>query len=223
MNTKLWSNGMDRLLEIREQVRHGMQVSAAIKPILEGGGDVEHYKTYLINVYKYARHSSKIIALAASRCINSYPELGKYLLVHSEEEEGHDHWAMTDLNELGVAQEVVHDTYPVPACSALIGYTHYLAEYGNPVALFGWLYVLESMGDDLGSSLARYLDKNLDLQGKSLRFVAGHGVNDVEHTADINEHLSKFVTEERDRKDIVHAARVVGDLYVRMFNEIAEN
>lgn len=212
---------MDRLLEIRAQVRHGIEESATIKPILAGGGDLENYKTYLINVYKYARFSAKIIALAASRCINSHPELGKYLLAHSGEEEGHDHWALQDLNDLGVAKEVVEDAYPVPACSALIGYTHYLAGYGNPVALFGWLFVLESMGDDLGTKVAGFIDKNFGLQGGSLRFVAGHGINDIEHTADIIEHLHKFVTDERDKADIVHAARVVGNLYVRMFNEIA--
>jgi len=96
---------------------------------------------------------------------------------------------MADLNELCVTLEDVDGSYPVPSCSALIGYTHYLAGYGNPLAVFGWLYVLESMGDDFGRGLARCLDENLNLHGKALRFVAGHGVNDVAHTADIDEHL----------------------------------
>ena len=214
---------MEQLLNIRKKVREGLQQSAAIKPFLEGRGDLEVYKRYLINVYKYAQHSAKIIAMAAARCINSHPELGKYLLHHSEEEEGHDKWALADLEELGTSKGKADEAYPVPACSALVGYTHYLAGHANPVSLFGWLYVLEAMGDDLGGPIAEKLNKNLGLENRAIRFVKGHGINDVEHTADITEQIKTHIKRQEDMQDIQHAAEVVGDLYIRMFEEIGKN
>lgn len=211
---------MEKLNHIRRQVAQGLQESAAIKPIIEGNGDKAVYGQYLINVYKYAQYSAKVIALAAARCMKDHPELGKYLLHHSEEEEGHDKWALEDLAELGISKKEADKAFPVPSCSAMIGYVHYLALEANPVSLFGWLFVLESMGDDLGGTMANLLDKNLKLEGKALRFVKGHGVNDVEHTCDIVEQLQSNVTNQDDMREIEHAAEVIGDLYVRLFNEV---
>jgi heme oxygenase len=213
---------METLNVIRQNVAEGLQQSSAIKPFIEGNGDKEVYIHYLINVYKYAQHSAKVIALAAARCMKDHPKLGKYLLHHSEEEEGHDKWALLDLSELGVNQEHADRSYPVPACSAMIGYVHYLSTYANPVSLFGWLYVLESMGDDLGGTMAELINKNLNLDNKALRFVQGHGVNDIEHTCDIVNQLKENVTNPDDMRDIEHAAEVIADLYVRFFNEIGE-
>ena len=101
---------METLQAIRQKVAQGMRQSAAIEPMLQGNGDIEVYKKYLINVYCYAQHSAKIIALAAARCMKDHPELGKYLLHHSEEEEGHDKWALDDLLELGISNKQVKAT-----------------------------------------------------------------------------------------------------------------
>ena len=78
------------------------------------------------------------------------------------------------------------------------------------------------MGDDLGGTLAELLNKNFSLNNKSMRFVAGHGVNDIEHTADIVEQLKINVTNPADMREIEHSAEVIGYLYVRFFNEIAD-
>ena len=214
---------MKELLEIRKQVADGMRQSASIQPFLEGGGSLETYKRYLLNVYQYSRHSAKVIAMAAARCMKDHSRLGLYLLHHSAEEEGHDKWALQDLAELGVPEDTARNTYAVPACAAMVGYTHYLAGYANPVSIFGWLYVLEAMGDDLGSSIAQLLDQNLKLEGKSIRFVAGHGVNDIAHTAVITKQLQQHVTDNQDMSDIIHAAEVVGGLYVQMFDQIGQD
>ena len=74
---------------------------------------------------------------------------------HADEELGHEQWALDDLAVLGVPAQLVRASRPVPACAAMIGYEYYIAAHANPVALFGWLYTLEAMGDDLGSRIAR--------------------------------------------------------------------
>ena len=213
---------MEKLSIIRQHVAHGLQESLAIKPFIEGHGSREVYISYLINVYKYAQHSAKVIALAAARCMKDHPKLGKYLLHHSEEEEGHDKWALLDLADLNIDKQQADTCYPVPACAAMIGYVHYLSTYANPVSLFGWLYVLESMGDDLGGTMTELINRNLNLDNRALRFVQGHGVNDIEHTHDIVKQLEDNVTNPDDMRDIEHSAEVIADLYIRFFNEIGE-
>lgn len=212
---------MEYLLSVRQHVRDQLQNTSGIKAVLAGKPSREFYIRYLINVYQYAQHSPKVIGLAATRCTSSHPQLARYLLHHADEEMGHDLWALADLRDLGVNEAEVRASYPEPACTSMIGVTYYTAGYANPIALFGWLYVLEAMGDDLGSLAAQRIDEGLKLQGKALRFLAGHGVNDVAHTADLTNHISKYVVDPVDRSDINHVANVVSDLYVRMFEEIA--
>ena len=88
-----------------------------------------------------------MIGLAGTRCVLSHPPLAQYLLHHAQEELGHDQWALQDLAALGVSEAKARKSRPVPACAAMVGFEYYIAGYGNPVALFGWLYVLEAMAN----------------------------------------------------------------------------
>jgi len=209
---------MEHLLAVRQRVKEQLPETRIIKDLIEGRIDHDAYVRYLINAYNYAQFSPKVMAIAAARCMDSHPELAVYLLRHAEEEQGHEAWALADLADLGVGEQTARTTRPVPACTALIGLIHYLAGYANPVGLFGWMYVLEAVGDDLGTPIAERLAGWL--QGRASRFVERHGVADTDHTQDLTAQIGSFVQSERDRADVDAAADVVADLYVRMFHEI---
>lgn len=211
---------MNHLLKTRTAVREAIVATPLVDNLIGGRISREAYADYLRNVYAYAEHSSKVIALAASRCMNSHPALARYLLHHAEEEQGHDRWALADLVDLGYSEDEVIAVDPAPSCSAMIGFEYYTAGYANPVGLFGWLYVLEAMGDDLGGEVAGRIDAALSLEGKGLRFIAGHGVNDVEHTADLTEQIKQHVHTPEDLRAVNHVADVIAVLYVGMFHEI---
>lgn len=212
---------MEELLTMREHLREGIVSTIKTVGIFEGSPSKDVYIRYLKNVYCYAQHSPKVIALAASRCMNTHPALAKYLLIHAEEERGHHLWALQDLGDLGINEEEVREAYPVTSCSAMIGMMYYVAGYANPVGLYGWLYILEAMGDDLGASVTQEFNESLSLEGKALRFLAGHGENDVEHTRDLTQQISKHINDPGDIKDVNHVAKVISDLYLRMFKEIS--
>jgi heme oxygenase len=211
---------MDHLLQTRTRVREAIIETPLVASLMAGRISRDAYADYLCNVYAYAEHSAKVIALAASRCMNSHPELARYLLHHAEEEQGHDRWALADLADLGYSEVQVNAVDPVPSCSAMIGFEYFIAGYANPVGLFGWLYVLEAMGDDLGSEVAAKVDEALALGGQGLRFIAGHGVADVEHTADITAQIGAHLTAPADLRAVTHVAEVIATLYVGMFREI---
>jgi pyrroloquinoline quinone (PQQ) biosynthesis protein C len=210
---------MKHLLAVRERVRRGLQATSVVRSALAGSVDPTTYARYLTNAFHYAGHSPKVMAIAAARCMDAHPELAAYLLHHADEERGHDAWALADLRDLGVAESATRASAPVPSCSALIGYVHYVAGVANPVGLFGWMYVLEAVGEDLGTVLGDRLKAAVpgDLRH---RFVAGHGVADVGHTHEIAEQIQTHVRDEADRRDVDRVADVVADLYVRMFEEI---
>lgn len=98
----------------------------------------------------------------------------------------------------------------------MVGYTYFLAGTANPVALLGWMYILESVGADLGPDAVLGLRKT----GVPLRFVQGHAEADVGHTAEMEGVISRLVTERTDQHDVLQAARVSAYLYVDMFRQL---
>lgn len=211
---------MKHLENVRANVRDTLKNVGWIADALVHKPDPKIYQRYLTNVWHYAQHSATVIGLAGTRCVLSHPPLAQYLLHHALEELGHDQWALDDLQALDIAEADIRKSRPVPSCAAMIGYEYYVAGYGNPVALFGWLYVLEAMGDDLGHMVAEGFKEGLALPG-GVKFLAGHGEADEEHTKDIIEHIEKHISGS-DLEDVHYVADVVGDIYCRMLREIAE-
>lgn len=148
---------MEALLAIRKQVLDELLQTRALRQVKAGTVDRAGYIRYLLNVFHYAQYSPVVMRIAASRCLASHPELASYLLRHAQDEAGHHLWALEDLRDLGVGEEEIHASRPVPSCAALIGYTHYVAGFANPIGIFGWMYVLEAVGLDLGNLVVEKL------------------------------------------------------------------
>jgi pyrroloquinoline quinone (PQQ) biosynthesis protein C len=211
---------MERILAIRKRVYEELGTTRIIRMALDDALDLDAYRRYLANARYYAQFSPVVMALGGSRCIREHPELGRYLIHHAEEEAGHDRWALQDLNDLGVGEAQALAMEPVNACRALVGYVHFLAGHANPIGLFGWMYVLEAVGEDLGTIAGQKLLAQLGDAGSAIRFVAGHGEADAEHTPEIAAQIESHVREADDLSAVAEAASVVKDLYLRMFREI---
>lgn len=191
-----------------------------VEEVLAGRSRQEDYVAYLINVYHYARFSPVIMAAAAARTSQTYPELSLYLLRHAAEEQGHDTWALDDLEKLGVAKGTVEHTRPVPACRALVSYAHDLATARNPIAVFGWMYILEAVGADIGTAAGEKLGEAHGGAVPPVHFVQGHGSADAVHTMEIASQINAHITATNDREDVSEAAGVVSHLYTTMFRQI---
>lgn len=213
---------MEHLLEVRKRVLAELYDTKIIKMLFAGTPDPGAYVRYLINAHHYAQYSPKVMAIAAARCIDTHPALATYLLHHAREEQGHEQWALEDLRDLNVSESVVQATRPVPSCAAMIGYVHYIAGYANPLGLFGWMYVLEAVGNDLGTLVAQRLKDVPGLPKGGMRFIAGHGISDTDHTQDLTQQIHSHVRQYEDLAEVAQVADVVADLYTRMFREIGE-
>ncbi len=211
---------MEYLNEVRTRVRENLMSLEPVRQVFGGNSDPAFYTRYLENIWHYAQHSATVIALAGSRCVLTHPKLADYLMHHALEELGHEQWALDDLAALNVAKEKVQASRPVPACASMIGLEYYIAGHSNPVGLFGWLFVLEAMGDDLGYVASEAIKKGLNLPD-GVKFLAGHGEADKDHTKDIIDQIERNVVGP-DLDEVHFIADVMGDLYVRMFSEIGE-
>ncbi len=211
---------MEALGEIRLSTMADLKGCRIVSEALAGSLSNEDYANYLTNVYHYARFSPVIMAAAAARCCTENEGLATYLLRHSLEEQGHEKWALADLEKLGVSGETVVRARPTLACAALVGYVHDLATSGNPAAIMGWMYILEAVGADIGSEVGAKLSENRGGVLAPVQFVAGHGAADASHFEDISRAIEGHIQTPEDRRDVCEAARVVSYLYTTMFRQV---
>ena len=211
---------MKALLELRQESIEHFRKTQAFHRLMSGTLRQQIYIRYLLNVYHYAQHSPKVIALASSRCVGTHPELAAYLLRHAAEEIGHEQWAYSDLRRLGLFDQQIQSSRPGTACASMIGLEYYVAGFWNPVALFGWLFTLEAFGADLATLIGQKLDASLNLGGTATYFLAGHGSVDRDHIKDIVEAIDKHIKSPADFDDMLHIARVSRQLYLGMLQEV---
>jgi len=210
---------VDILLSHRKASLDRVVGSSIVKSIMAGGVPKNAYASYLVNVWHYAIHSPKVIAIAGARCSDTHPELSAYLLHHAGEELGHDEWALSDLRALGVSEDRVRASRPDHACAAMIGMEYYWAAHANPVALFGWMFTLEALGDDVGHLIATALDKSLSLGGQGSYFLTGHGEADHDHIREITEKVAAHLTDPKDRADMMYVAELSSGLYTQILEQ----
>ena len=131
------------------------------------------YVAFMRDVYCYAQHSAQVIALAGARIASRLPVMAAYLFAHAGEELGHDGWAYRDLLDLGLTSEQLMEVQPTATCLRMIALEYLFATQMNAVGLFGWMFVLESLGGRVGGEVAARIDKTLHLQGQGLSLMEG--------------------------------------------------
>jgi hypothetical protein len=155
----------------------------------------ESFIENLIFLWHCMRASADMLDLAA---FNSTDALGKYFEKHLEEEQGHDEWLKEDLLSIGVKVEET----PVPAqVPSMVGEVMYHLTYRDPVALLGYMLVME------GSPAPEFFVKRLEkLYGKELtRTLSYHALHDKEHGAELKYQVDNLPPE---RLEIVRGVAV---------------
>lgn len=195
--------------------------SLLVRAIIEAKVTREQYRSYMVDVYHYACHSSQVIGMAAVRLVTSHPEMATYLFRHAEEELGHDKWAASDLRDLGMSDQQIATSHPSNACLEMLGLEYLYAGHFNPVGLFGWMFTLESLGAQVASQVAKKLNETLSLGGRGLYFLTGHGEADKDHSADLTRVISVEVKSAEDIAVFQRMARISCDSYVRILDAAA--
>jgi hypothetical protein len=113
-----------------------------------------------------------------------------YCARHIPEERHHDEGVLDDLGVLGVSRESVLRRIPSPAMAALIGAQYYWILNVHPVALLGYLEVLE--GEPPVSEHLEEVIQRTGLPRKAFRTYFQHADVDRKHRDDLHEALNRM-------------------------------
>ncbi|GIJ47869.1 hypothetical protein Val02_47550 [Virgisporangium aliadipatigenens] len=149
----------------------------------------ERYPEYLRAMHGVIRASVPLMATAARRCAELAADdpvaraLGGYLPAHIAEELDHDRWLLEDLAALGADPEATARGVPPPAVARLVGPQYYWIAHVHPVALLGYIAVLE--GNAPHPSLAGRIVAAAGVPEAAVRTVREHAELDTGHSAAI--------------------------------------
>ena len=161
---------------------------------------------FLVQAFHVMRCGFSLMSVAGERALRLQDDpvaidLAAYLQVHLEEELGHDQWMLDDIQTLGLSEREVLQTPPCAAVVELIGKQYFWIMQGHPVAVMGYLTLLDGY-----APVAEQLEEirlRTGAPASAFRCLKSHAEDDPSHLADLNGTL--------DRMDLtVEHSRVVG-------------
>jgi pyrroloquinoline quinone (PQQ) biosynthesis protein C len=145
----------------------------------------EMFPEFLFLMHSIIRSSVSLLNAAAQSAesrAESDPicrKIAAYYKTHALEEMHHDDWLLEDMKAIGLERSEVLARLPSTTVASLVGAQYYWALHVHPVALFGYLAVLEGNP----SSLKELHDvrTNNGLQEEGLRTMVKHAHLDPRH------------------------------------------
>ncbi|GAA2139125.1 hypothetical protein GCM10009760_20980 [Kitasatospora kazusensis] len=188
-------------------------------------GLTRRYGRYLRTMHEVIRASVPLMELAARRCAELGPDdpvagpLAAYLAEHIEEERGHDDWLLADLAAAGLDPRGPLRQQPPPVVARLVGPQYYWIEHFHPVALLGYITVLESNAP--APWLAEQLAADTGLPGAAFQTVSHHAVLDTGHSAELARFIDRLPLDPAQETAIAVSALHTVNAATELFNRIA--
>jgi len=148
-------------------------------------GLARRYPAYLCAMHGVIRASVPLMELAARRCAERAAHdpvagpLRQYLLHHIEQERGHDEWLLADLAALDRDLPRRVAAQPSPTIARLAGAQYYWIEHYHPVALMGYIAVLE--GNAPTPELGDWIVRTAGVPEEAVRTLREHAELDAGH------------------------------------------
>lgn len=147
------------------------------------------FPAFLILLHQIIRASVPLMQRARKRSLERPGDsvcalLGPYLHEHIAEEMHHDTWTIEDLESAGFPGDLVLEQIPSPNVAAAVGAQYYWIEHVHPVALLGYITVLE--GNSVTAEELDDLCSRSGLPESLFRTYRLHGELDPQHKLELD-------------------------------------
>jgi hypothetical protein len=214
MTATVCGAGLD-LRTVLALVEPGIRGSAA--KLWRPDGLRERYSRYLVEMHGVLRASVPLMRTAAVRCADQ--RLGDYLAVHIEEELGHDDWLLTDMAAAGLDMDAERQKAPSAAVARLVGPQYYWINHFDPIALLGYLAVLE--GNAPSPRLPDLLAVRTGLPDRAFETLRHHAEVDSGHTDAVFAMLDELDPPPSWRQAIRTSALQTADALISLFDGLS--
>jgi len=129
------------------------------------------------------------------------PGLLAYLRGLIPEERGHDDWVLDSLEALGIPRAEVWRRRPPASVAAIVGEQYYWIHHHHPVALLGYIKVVEN--DPAPVETIDAVREKTGFPRAAFRYYYGHAHLELKHNGDLDRVLDALPLSEEDRELII--------------------
>lgn len=177
------------------------------------------YLAYLRETFHLIRHTSTILARAASRLPDEQRGLRGWLLDQAVDEHNHDLLCITDIEALGEEPAKFLAVPPRRGAWGLITQTFYLADQ-DPVAILGYFLTTEGIGASYAAKYADLLTSPMyGYKSNQVTFLRAHGGFDVKHFEEVKKFMDELDADDRVRDTILAVRRFSIMYYAQMLRD----
>lgn len=187
-----------------------------IREALAGQVSLEGYRAFLGQAYHHVRHTVPLMMACGARLPSRLEWLRGAVCEYIDDEYGHERWILDDIRACGGDAEAARTSRPSLAIELMVAYLYDLIARGNPVGLFGMVNVLEGTSIALATQAAGTIRESLGLPAEAFSYLSSHGALDQDHMATYRRLMDRLEDED-DQQAVIHAAKVVYQLYAEMF------
>lgn len=203
-------------------VRPAMQAGA--KRLFTHDKFDELFPAYLFTLHTTIRASVPLLKLAKQRCCERRQDpvaeiLADYFAEHAEEESQHDLWLMEDIVSLGFSESDVLEQVPSVAAASMVGCQYYWIEHFHPVALLGYLAILERPVDP---EYFRRLIQKWNIPESGFRTILLHAELDGDHRAELDEMMDRLPLTESQESMLGMSAIATAGFVAEIFNDVVD-
>ncbi len=184
------------------------------------------YPEYLVTAHWIVRGSVPLLEVALERAAALRERdavadlLAPYLEKHIPEEQGHDEWLLEDLETLGIDRSEVLARPPSATVAALVGAQYYWILHYHPVALLGYIALLE--GYPPRRREIEYLMARTGNGPRAFRTLLAHADLDPHHGDELNATLDALPLTTEQRSVLGLSAMNSVRLLARCIEEVIE-
>jgi pyrroloquinoline quinone (PQQ) biosynthesis protein C len=186
---------------------------------LDGSITLQEYVDFLTQAYHHVKHTVPLLMTVGGRLPAEKEWLRDAIAEYVEEELGHQEWVLNDIEACGGDKEAVRNGRPAMTTEMMVSYAYDTSTRINPVSFFGMVFVLEGTSINLASRAADTIQAALKLPNKAFTYLRSHGSLDIGHMQ-FFESLMNRIDSEKDKDDIIHAAKTFFVLYGNIFHGI---
>jgi len=184
----------------------------------------ELYPEYLFTSHCVIRASVPLMETGrdrASSLADNDPvsaELAPYLEQHIPEELDHDEWLLDDLEVLGRDRAAILARSPSPTVAALVGAQYYWIHHYHPVALLGYIALLE--GYPPSPEMVDRLVASTEYPRNAFRTMLAHAELDPGHREELDALVDRLPVSDEQTAVIGLSAMSSVSLYTRALEEV---
>jgi pyrroloquinoline quinone (PQQ) biosynthesis protein C len=208
----------ESLMQQTAAARQALLEVPQLQAALAGGIAHQAYIDYLTQAYHHVKHTVPLLRLARQR-LSHDAALAAALDEYIAEEAGHEKWILADIAAAGGDAAAAAASQPNAATSAMVRRAYEQVGEGNPVSMFGMVFVLEGTSVALATHAAAVIQRSLGLPERAFTYLTSHGALDQQHLKFFAA-LMDTIEEPAAQRAIVEMARDMYRLFAGLFRSI---